>query len=213
MEYTMKKNILIAVTLGTAISGTTLFAAQTELKSGVVFGLQAGISGFQGQPDGAPGTTTYKAGFIGGATIGYDYAVTPNVAIGVESGFNYSPQTYRIEQTSTGALGLNINTMNVPLLLTAKYLTPINVTVFGKAGYSYNRYMLSADGESDYNYSKWAPMMAAGVGYQLNNFHFFGQYTHTFGKDMKEVFSSGEEDTISTNTVTVGVTYTLPLSF
>ena len=187
-----------------------IICSTTELKSGVVFGLQAGISGFQGQPDCAPGTTTYQAGFIGGATIGYDYAVTPTVAVGIESGFNYSPQTYK-QEFSAGGLTSKIDTMNISLLVTAKYLTPINVTVFGKAGYSWNRYKISSDApDGSVTYNTFSPMVAAGFGYQLQNFHFFGQYTHTFGKDLDNL---GGKNTISTNTVTAGVTYSLPLSF
>ncbi len=217
----MKKNLIIAAAVSAAlVSGATF--ADAKAITGVTMGLQAGIAGYQGTPSiptivGANVSET-KGGFLLGGTLGYDFALSNQFAVGIETGINNGFNLYKLSISNNigDSVDFKMSDLSVPILLKAIYVMPFGLNIFVKGGMAYHKYKLSVDtagagnpGNFSDSYSKWAPEAAVGLGYMINNFNVFAQYSHTFGKKLDD--NGLNKDAISTNAITAGVSYTLPM--
>ncbi|WP_440994368.1 outer membrane protein [Cysteiniphilum litorale] len=217
----MKKIIATTVAAAALISGSAFAAgAQTGLVMGANLGLatptgymkeDALVNYLQGL--GAPSISQDTGNIAGGLFIGYDYALSPMLAVGVELGGQYAYEVTKVTDSGGGvSAGNKISVISVPMFLTGKFYIPHTggLNVFAKAGYAYNRIKASADGNAasalgitTESVNLWRPVVAGGIGYQLQQFNIFAQYQYNW------LPYQGENGGLGT--VSVGLAYTLPM--
>ena len=144
-----------------------------------------------------------------GGIIGYDFGLNRIMSCGLETGFNYG---YKINNLSGD---LHTNIMTIPLMATLKIYIPnlngINFFVKGGAAVSYQQIT-----DEKYNENKkkldYKPIAKIGVGWQLQNFNIFMQYSYIFGKNWNSLDNKNDDTPIiSFNSLTLGFTYNLPV--
>ena len=210
----MKKKIL-AATLGLSLLGFSFANAgdNNMATTGVVFGAQAGFAAGFNPPDlnGASGSTT-NAGFNFGGFVGYDVAVSKMFAVGAEVGINYTPDMYKINIDGLGNADLSL--LNIPIMATAKFYTPIGLNVFAKGGLNFQNADVSGScslgsicsGSQSNN--NWTGVLAGGIGYKIQQLNIFAQYMYVFGNDLDNYSDS---KAVAQGILTGGVSFTLPM--
>lgn len=170
-------------------------------------------------------------GFAARVEAGYLKAITSNILLGAELGFNYLPQSqYTYDSSSKDVDGnvtqehgtIKYTDYNIDALLVAKYLLPSQFNVFAKGGFAYVHQKVKASdftlalsstdevtfSGSDTN-SRILPELAAGVGYSINaNIDANLTYAHIFGDSVSD---SGLNNVPSSNSVLVGIDYKFDL--
>lgn len=169
-------------------------------------------------------------GFAARVEAGYLKAVSSNVLLGAELGFNYLPQSkYTVDGASEDGEGnkgqqheyIKYTDYNIDALLVAKYLLPSQFNVFAKGGFAYvhqkikgsytftqDSVTLDSDSASETT-SRILPELAAGVGYSINsNIDANLTYAHVFGDS---VSASAVNNVPSSNSVLVGIDYKFDL--
>jgi len=201
----MRKIIATSIITAALASGSA-FAAGAQ--TGVVIGGSVGYTVPTGylKDIGGSGADNTNGNIAGGLQIGYDFALNKMLSVGAELGGQYAYELSKVE--SGGATGKYSN-LSIPLFLTGKFYMPwVNgLNVFGKAGYAYNRLNASVDtGISGLTVSEntnlWRPVVAGGVGYQIQQFNIFAQYQYNW---LKYQGTNG-----GYNTLSLGLTYTIP---
>ncbi|MBK2125360.1 outer membrane beta-barrel protein [Fangia hongkongensis] len=218
----VKKTMIAAAVASTLIAGSAFAAgAQTGLVLGGNLGygyaqngtIKNGLEGSGNQSNG---------GLAGGVFVGYDYAISKMISVGVEADLQYAHNVaggsgkydYFV---ADGASSYRTNVFSLPLFLTAKFYVPgVNgLNVFGKFGYAYNRVTTVSsatdnligfnvnDSKLSQTTNLWRPVMAGGIGYQIDNVNIFAQYQYNFLRN------GGNNSGYST--FTGGVSYTLPM--
>ena len=178
---------------------------------GLVVGGQAGYATVS--YDAPSGLEKENGNAIYGAFVGLDYNIIPQLSVGAEVGMNYGYKLLKVSDNS-GNYGELKNTYVIPVLATVKYLTPVGINIFAKAGGAYvnqRAYENGADvnGNSSNTISAIKVALAGGVGYMWNNWNFFAQYMYVLG----DKSPSSDNDTLPVSAITGGVSYTFPLSF
>ena len=213
------KNSLIAVTISAALASGVSFADAKAI-TGVTMGLEAGVAAFQGTPDLSnisSDSSETNGGFLLRGMLGYDFALSSQFAIGLETGISNGFNLYS-ESTTAGPDNASSKTsdFSAPILLKAIYVMPFGLNFFIKGGMAYHKYTtkvnVSISGGPDFSgsnsYSKWTPEAAVGVGYLIGNLNIFAQYSHTFGKSLDTIMN---QPAISANVLTAGLSYTIPI--
>lgn len=220
----MKKIIATTVAAAALISGSA-FAAGAQ--TGMVMGGNIGMAmptGAWNLDDGynaakADPTVTSASqdtgNVAGGLFVGYDYASSPMFTAGVELGAQYAYEPTKLKATVLGAQTFEAKIkgiLSIPLFLTGKFYIPHTggLNVFAKAGYAFNRLeiegntsgVLGSNSATD-NINLWRPVVAGGIGYQLQQFNIFAQYQYNW------LPYQGENGGLGT--VSVGLAYTLPM--
>ena len=158
------------------------------------------------------GETIKNGNFYGGVTLGYDYAFNSNISLGVESGFNYSKDIAKGTSPS-----FSLNMMNVPILGTMKVFIPYanGLNFFTKHGISWVRQSFSYDSNVGTEENKASSfnifVSSIGVGWKINDFNIFTEYTHFYGKNWNKQNEAEEPSVMTFNSLTLGVTYTIPI--
>jgi outer membrane protein W len=212
----MKKIIATTVAAAALISGSAFAAgAQTGMVMGANLGLATPTGALKGdnwinQFQGVSSTTQDNGNIAGGLFIGYDYALSPMMAVGVELGGQYAYEVTKLKASdATGSASLKASVISVPLFLTGKFYIPHTggLNIFAKAGYAYNRIneTLEATGAAskDSHETLWRPVVAGGIGYQLQQFNIFAQYQYNW------LPYKGQNSGLGT--ISAGVAYTLPM--
>lgn len=218
----MKKIIATTVAAAALISGSAFAAgAQTGLVMGANLGLATPTGYMKGDNivnaiNSLPISTSVSqdtGNIAGGLFIGYDYALNPMVSLGVELGGQYAYEVSKVSATVAGLSGDGkVSVISIPLFLTGKFYIPHTggLNVFAKAGYAYNRVnekysgdLATAVGASDAHSNLWRPVVAGGIGYQLQEFNIFAQYQYNW------LPITGQNGGLGT--ISAGVSYTLPM--
>lgn len=223
----MKKVILAAFAAMSMVSSAFAVTAQ----SGIYVGALGGWS-FPDNPDQGnvslhipstgttpiPATSSSNRNYTYGATLGYNYAFTPNWLAGLEASYiNFGYNNYEFSYN-----GINGNTKlknwGIQLMATGTYLMNNGFNVFGKLGAIDQRTIAdnSLDtvfgdyGHDTHSTTKWLPAIALGVGYMpIQNLNIALQYERTFGDDWSDAstFTGGNPNPMTQNAVTLGLTY------
>ncbi|WP_151192810.1 outer membrane protein [Cysteiniphilum sp. JM-1] len=216
----MKKIIATTVAAAALISGSAFAAgAQTGLVMGANLGLATPTGNLKGDDlynsaKNNPFVTSASqdtGNIAGGLFIGYDYALNPMLAVGIELGGQYAYEVTKIKvsDASGNSLSLKASVISVPLFLTGKFYIPHTggLNVFAKAGYAYNRINVTLDTtglpSQDDHQTLWRPVIAGGIGYQLQQFNIFAQYQYNW------LPYNGQNSGLGT--LSAGVAYTLPM--
>ncbi len=192
--------------------GALLSTSNAAAITGVTFGGGLGYSYFTGggvtkvnDPKGMP----FNNGNISASgSVGYDYALTSSFSLGVEVGIQYANNTIRGLREASGN---DVGMLSIPVFAVAKYYIPhaLGMNIFAKAGYAYNdikgastsHYEDNPSGDTQ-DLNIWRPVLAGGVGYQLNQFNIFSEYQYNW------LPYSGKSFGVSS--ISVGLSYTLP---
>jgi len=213
----MKKIIATTVAAAVLISGSA-FAAGAQ--SGMVIGANLGLAtptGHMKEDDlvhamtaAGASTSQDKGNVAGGLFIGYDYALNPMLAVGLELGAQYAYEITKVSGSLGGFTdGNKISVITVPMFLTGKFYIPHTggLNLFAKMGYAYNRIDTKAEGNAGVLANKdttlWRPVVAGGIGYQLQQFNIFAQYQYNW------LPYQGENSGLGT--ISAGVSYTIPM--
>lgn len=201
----MKKIIATTVAAATLISGAAFAAgAQTGLVLGGSVGYTMPTGGAKDL--GGAGWDNKNGNIAGSLLIGYDYALSPLFSVGVELDGQYA---YEISKSSLAGNKYKLSNVSVPLFLTGKFFIPeaMGLNVFGKAGYAYNRLSgkveVSGGSSTTTNTNLWRPVVAGGVGFQLQQFNIFAEYQYNWLP--RAGLNAGYA------TASLGLTYTLPM--
>ncbi len=181
-------------------------------ETGFVFGVLAGFSNYSGGDtftDAVPASSRSSGMFNFGGMIGYDQALAKMFSLGIELGINYTPDIIK----TSGGSSVTMDALNVPLMLTGKFVLPIGLNIFLKGGVNYQHNTcngsFSGTGITCSNSNNLSGVIAGGLGWQLGNFNLFGQYMYIFGDSLT---STGTPDGAIEQSILVGgVSYTLPL--
>lgn len=159
-------------------------------------------------------------GFAGGANVGFNRALTNNILVGAEFGYDYNGQAKYTEDSNLQSFTMKVNSWDLHLLATGTYLFNNGLNVFAKAGgarVEQNTHFSgsAADGLNDITDTQYQPMVAAGVGYRIKMVNIYAQYSRTFGKDasdFNDLFNSdGTLNVVSVDTVKLGVSYNIAI--
>ncbi|WP_235826905.1 outer membrane protein [Facilibium subflavum] len=201
----MKKIIATSIVTATLASGSA-FAAGAQ--TGVVIGGDIGYtmpSGYLKDIDPDSTADNKNGNIAGGIFIGYDMALSQMLSVGLELDGQYA---YNLAKTTDSGITVKVSNLSIPLFLTGKFYIPNTggLNLFGKAGYAYNRLNVSADAGSNASLSDntnlWRPVVAGGVGYQLQQFNIFAQYQYNW---LPYQGQNGGYSTLS-----LGLSYTIP---
>jgi len=236
----MKKQIILAAAISAALS-VSAFAAPSNgpAKSGLYIGgnLGAGNIAVTQLKSDKTGSDIPKASggklesdyhFVWGLFAGYQYAVTPNVALGAELGYNDNGYSESNEFSKGGVSSKNKYTSkDVELLAVGKYYINNQFNVFAKGGIarvtenSVEETMSIKTNKVSNDYIGYAPKVVVGVGYSpITNVDLTLEYDHIFGSDNANTLDDKDSTSdkfntpkgvASVNAVKAGVTYTLPM--
>ncbi len=209
------KKVLIASALAFLMSSAYGVTAQT----GVYFGGLLGASDPEApSADQLNGTTASTTGFVWGTTLGFDYAINPNLLAGIElSQMSFGSINYYNESSANVQ---DLSTWGVQLMGTLTYLNQNGFNVFAKLG--------AIDEETDVwsistvwfpwlsnvsSVSDWIPAMAVGVGYMpTDNWNISLQYEHTVGTNWNaDNPTQTALGPMTENAFTLGVSYKIPV--
>ncbi|MDA0912171.1 MAG: outer membrane beta-barrel protein [Proteobacteria bacterium] len=201
----MKKIIATTVAAAALISGSA-FAAGAQ--TGLVLGGSVGYTmptGYVKDIETGTGVDNKNGNIAGSLLVGYDYALSPLFSVGIELDGQYA---YQLSKSSLAGDSAKSSNVSVPLFLTGKFFIPeaMGLNVFGKAGYAYNRLSAKAEvsGVSEtFNTNLWRPVVAGGIGFQLQQFNIFAEYQYNW---LPYQGTNGGYGTAS-----LGLTYTLPM--
>tara|TARA_R110002167_G_scaffold356863_2_gene572066 strand:+ start:3350 stop:3931 length:582 start_codon:yes stop_codon:yes gene_type:complete len=190
----------------TILSGTAMAQGATN---GLVIGGQIGYAKF------VPWSKIYghlnNGGAYLGGILGYNFALNKKLSIGLETGINYGN---RMSKGFPAGVEVHTNLLNIPIMAVINYYPTGNgFNIFIKNGVAYNRQEeISSDTSqiSSVTTSQWRYIAAAGIGYQIQNFNVFTQYTYLFAKKWNDA-SSSDTNTNAMNAWTAGITYTIPM--
>ena len=168
--------------------------------------------------------TAKNGGLYFGGILGYDYAINSMVSVGVETGLNYGHDIANGSETlnvlpNPIKANINTSTIDIPIMATVKFYIPHTggLNVFAKGGYAYNRQKTTGSESTlgvttsiNSTNTQWNPIAVGGVGYQIDSFNVFTQYTYIFGTKTNST-SGSAGDTAAMNALTAGVTYTIPM--
>lgn len=167
--------------------------------TGVMLGIQGGYAQNNIKDTVKTSTTLLidKGNFYGGVNLGFEFAASKEVALGIESGLYYGSALSSVD-------AVKVNDLIMPVVGTARFILPVGLNFFAKAGIAYINLSASEEG---YTYTinfddHWSPIVAGGIGYQIKNINLFAQYSHIFRKEAK---------LYSTDAVTAGVEIKLPV--
>jgi hypothetical protein len=185
----------------------------TTATTGIVFGVLAGYSNYSGGDTFTNAVTASSRSsgmFNFGGMLGYDLALAKMFSLGLEIDINYTPDIIK----TSGGTEVTMDALNVPLMLTGKFVLPIGLNIFIKGGVNYQHNSCSgsfssSSGINCSNSNKLSGVLAGGIGWQLSNFNFFGQYMYIFGDSLTATGTSGSA--IEQSILVGGVSYTLPL--
>lgn len=172
---------------------------------------------------GATVSQSHDKGYVGaGGNVGYQFAVTPNVLLGTEFGYNYngrSKYTVKVSEDSVGSASATttVSSWDLHLLGTGTYLFNNGFNIFAKAGGA--RVQQTAKGTVDISdfgsetdsdtVTQYKPMVAAGIGYQFKMVNVFAQYSRIFATDASNfndlVDSSGNQKVASVDAFKLGL--------
>jgi opacity protein-like surface antigen len=204
----MKKIIATTVAAAALISGSAFAAgAQTGMVMGGNLGYAMPSGDFK-DIGGSTGTDNKNGNIAGGLFAGFDYALDPMYSLGIEWGVQYAS---KFAKTTLSGAEISTNLLSVPLFLTGKFYIPgiDGLNVFGKAGYAYNQITGKSSGIStNTEDNHFDPVVAAGVGYKINQVNIFAQYQYNWLK-VDQATSSSLKGGLSA--ISVGLSYTLPM--
>ena len=220
-EKGMMKKTMIAAATSVALLSSVAMAQGSGAQTGLVVGGQLGYAKFvpySKLPVSSPGVSgdLSNGGAYGGVLVGYDFALSPMLSVGIETGLNYGYKIANGTVTGPGPTDVDtdISTLDIPIMATVKlFPTENGFNIFAKGGFDYSKQKLTGSaGSVDVSStdSKWRPVAAAGVGYQINALNIFAQYTYVFGTKWNDPDGS-DGDTLAMNAITAGVTYTIPM--
>ncbi|GGG00303.1 MULTISPECIES: outer membrane beta-barrel protein [Cysteiniphilum] len=202
----MKKIIATTIAAAALISGSA-FAAGAQ--TGLVLGGSVGYTmptGYLKDIGTGTGVDNKNGNIAGSLLVGYDYALSPLFSVGVELDGQYA---YEISKSSLAGNSIKLSNVSVPLFLTGKFFIPeaMGLNVFGKAGYAYNRLSskveVSGSSSTTTNTNLWRPVVAGGIGFQVQQFNIFAEYQYNW---LPYQGTNGGYGTAS-----LGLTYTLPM--
>ncbi len=216
-ENMSKKLIFTFVAICSSCFMLTATSAQASLnpfsaKTGLYIGAQGGYAQNNLNYDGSLPVKVDRGNIYGGANVGFEFALASEFAIGAETGVFYGKDISSVEtELGTNDTKIEISNLIVPVMGTIKFVSPIGINLFAKGGAAYLRPSATESGTSySVNWdSTWAPIAAAGVGYQIGPVDIFGQYTHIFGK--KDVNFGSSNKVSNIDAVTLGVNFMFPL--
>lgn len=172
---------------------------------------------------GVTGASHSTGSFAGGLNIAYNRALTQNVLVGGEFGYDYDGLAKYTEDFHNNSDTLKISSQDFHLLATGTYLFANGFNVFAKAGVAqvYQKSNWSDSTNVDLSWAntsdlQYHPMTAVGAGYQIHKLNIFVQYAHIFGKDtnnFSDLFNSDGTftGTVSVDTFKAGLGYTIAI--
>lgn len=234
------KKLVIATSVALALSSASAFAVTQQ--SGVYINALGGWS-FAESPSAsnatinvAPNgytqesspTNTNNKNYTWGGNIGYQYAFTSNWAAGIEAGyanFGKTEYTFTVPAGSSGNFNYNLSSAGFQIMAVGSYLMSNGLNAFLKAGaidqetQTTNNSLgaVAIDTNGDTKTTQWIPAVAVGIGYMpIQNLNVALQYERTFGDNWNSsnyLLGSSKPKPITQNAVTLGLSYTFPLSF
>lgn len=239
----MKKLVLASAVASLGFASFALAdASAKQANGGFYVGLGIGTAGLDVPSDlfndkvfksaGVEQNLQNNWGFAARVEAGYLKAITSDILLGAELGFNYLPQSqYTYDSSSEDTDGnvtqehgtIKYTDYNIDALLVAKYLLPSQFNVFAKGGFAYVHQKVKASdftlalsptdemifsGSEETN-SRILPELAAGVGYSINaKMDANLTYSHIFGDSVSD---SALNNVPSSNSVLVGIDYKFDL--
>lgn len=213
----MKKTI--ATLMATAVLASSVAYANSNIAtSGMTFSANVGYATPSGdlKAEKDDGVSASNGNVSFGGAIGYDFAISQMFTLGAEVGVQYTPD---FAKESEDGASLKESVLSVPILAVAKFYVPNvdGLNLFAKAGIAYNHWKAKGSGSIDdieglipvpsASNNNWNGVVAAGVGYDINNFNIFAQYTYNWLK----VSAFDETAKGGINTFALGVGYKLPM--
>jgi hypothetical protein len=210
------KIIPISACIILALITSKTYAAQA--KTGVTVSGEMGYIQYYGssnsvQIDDDSAKLSMTTGIILSPLISYHYALSDFFALGVTSGYAYSASAGgSINSSQNPSMSLNVNEVwSIPLLLSARFVTPIGFFAQTEAGLSYNRTEFTTVDTSDIpntsiNQSEYGinPQINLSTGYQFNfGLSLYIKYSHTFSS----LTQSNYNDIFNNNAYTFGISY------
>jgi hypothetical protein len=203
MKLTVKFALAAASTLlvTSAFANTYMTSVAPAVPNSVYVSADAGY-GFLSVPDediyAADGIfvseSSHQTGSVaGGGSVGINHALTNNVLVGAEFGYDYNGQAKYTENYLPVSIQpvnpytsstIKITSTDFHLLATATYLFPYRFNVFAKAGGARVEQKVTFTNADDSNTTQYLPMVATGVGYQVRMLNFYVQYAHIFGENV-----------------------------
>ena len=200
----MKKYALILAGFASVWSVSAFAVSQ---QSGVFVGANGGWT----TPGSSPSLSQYTnkdRNYTFGGSLGYNYALTHNIATGLEANYSDFGQNEYSNNTSSGSF----KNSALQLLLTGTYLMDNGFNTFVKLGAAQEQTALNLN-NSENGVSSWLPAAAAGLGYELiQNLTVYGQYERTFGDDWNNAtIGNSPSRSASLNIFSIGMNYTFPM--
>ncbi len=145
-----------------------------------------------------------------GLAMGYDFAINPMVTIGPEVGLQYAPDFSKIESTTSNDSEKQTN-LSIPLMVAVKFYIPDveGLSLFAKGGLAYNHWKI--DGDVSLHDVNWNGVLGGGIGYDINQFNIFAQYTYNWLKVDKQEQNLSAEGSGGIGTLAIGVGYRFPM--
>ena len=229
----MRKIIIAAVAIATPLLATATFAIpyfppanNAYVSADIGFGNLATPSQYLVDPNDAPevlSSASYQTGNLaGGASVGYQHALSPRFLIGAELGYDYNGNAKYTEGYQS-YLGWDDTTMKISsqdfhALATGTVMLKYGFNVFAKAGVARVNEKLDvsnvpselSDTVYEDHLTGYKPMAAAGLGYQIHAVELYAEYSHIFGSDDSNfddlISSDGHlKNIVSVDTIKAGI--------
>ncbi|MFZ9036117.1 MAG: outer membrane beta-barrel protein [Francisellaceae bacterium] len=164
----------------------------------------------------ASDSPTDQGGGLFGLIVGYDFAISSHLSLGVESGYSYG---YKISEINIDGSHYSLNQWQTPMLATAKYYFNNGLIVSAKAGMSYIRQFVDTSSyytPTDDDNWEILPQATFEIAYAFDNgVNVGGAFSYVFGNShnigSESAVSANQFDVASTAALYATITYHLPI--
>lgn len=189
--------------------------------TGLMIGIHGGYSTLESPSTDLPnGSNTSYRDYAPtyGAELGYKWAVSPTVWLGLEGGLNFGGSSTYKTTISGQSSHVKVSQKDGEILLSAGFIADGGFNLFAKAGWSY---VLQRTRGVESNVTSFThgnssrlqgrPKVELGVGYFfVSNLNLTFSYSHLFAKQQTS-FPMDNATVVSNNSVLLGLTYTFPI--
>lgn len=218
----MKKITTLLMLSATLAMQSTAHAAQREINSGVILGINGGYARIQSPNSNIPDTTSPShKNFHGayGGQLGYQLALDPTAWVSATLGYDRGGQS-QYDATINGTQStVSIQQQNIDFLLGVGFVADGGFNLFAQGGLAYVTQKtsgVSSDLSSDFTAGNGTrhqgrPKVRLGLGYLFTqNLNVTLLYSHLFGNSFPK-FPFNNHSIMSADSVQIGLTYTFPV--
>lgn len=217
----MKNLITLSLTSAALLFSTLTFAAPITVHNGLLIGVNAGVGRIQtpnGNVTAGTGQSNSNYSPAYGAEIGWNWAINPNLWLGVDAGLNDDGYSKYKTTISGQTSNVKLSQKDGDIMLTAGFVADGGFNIFGKAGWAYVYQKtrgvgsnLTAFTHGNSGRLQGRTKVEMGLGYMfIDNLNVTLSYSHIFGKDEAD-FPLDNAKIFSSNSARLGVTYTFPM--